>query len=560
MKRKIPLLLLFFLCTSLTNVIGLGLLGIFLQLSLVPSSELIQHGLVLNKISGLFQEKNGIYLIGVSLIVLFSLKAFWSIFSQKKIHLIASQYINRLKLKLIYYYQHSSYSFHLMQSSAEMTNKINLIDSFANQILINLLKICFSCFLIIGILAFLLLIYPLLTAILFFIIGSIFFLYFWFIKKKIIESGRRMNQASMKSHRTMFNALTGLSEIRVLGRESFFSNIFKQETLNYENSASSFHSLKLVPRNLIECFTAISLILLFLYTSSIHAEPTELLPALGIFVASCLRLFPAVNGLISQLDTFYHNTHNIELLYFEFKKLEHQSGFILKQHDDILPFTELALQDVSFKYDNVKNPILTHVTFTLKKGEAIGLMGMSGSGKTTFVNLILGLLHPDSGLIKVNGSASFDLRAWLNNFAYIPQMSFIMNDTLKHNIALGIADEDINEAKLNQAVQLAQLSDAILNMNHGIETVVGEYGVRLSGGQRQRVALARALYFDREIIIMDEATSALDNETEYQVIQSIKKLRGLKTLIIIAHRESTLEYCDFVYEIEQGNIRKRIVR
>ena len=364
-----------------------------------------------------------------------------------------------------------------------------------------------------------------------------------------------MNQAKKTMSRSVVHALGGLNEIRVLGRESFFSDLFKLENAIYTKSSGSYNALKLIPRQLIESMAAIFLIILFI-SASTDNNANELIPTLGIFAAACLRILPLVNNLMGQLNQLHHNKYSVSLLYDEFQKLEQHYLHDLHDNDSRLPFSSLALKKISFKYPTLKNLVLDNASLTIKRGEAIGLMGISGSGKTTLVNLILGLLKPDSGSILVDNASFYDLRAWLNNFAYIPQMSFILNDSLKRNIALGIKDEAIDDKKLQQVIKQAQLSEVVTNLQLGVDTILGEQGIRLSGGQRQRVALARALYFDREIIIMDEATSALDNETEYEVIQAIKELRGLKTLIIIAHRLTTLEYCDLIYKVVDGEIKK----
>ncbi|MFM6898570.1 MAG: ATP-binding cassette domain-containing protein, partial [Microcystis panniformis] len=202
-------------------------------------------------------------------------------------------------------------------------------------------------------------------------------------------------------------------------------------------------------------------------------------------------------------------------------------------------------------------PALNNISLSLKKGESIALIGKSGAGKTTLVDVILGFLIPESGDIQVDGVSIYqDIRSWQNLIGYIPQSIFLTDDTIERNIAFGVPDSLIDKERLQQAISSAQLTELVEQLPNGIKTEVGERGVRLSGGQRQRVGIARALYHEREILVLDEATSALDNETEKLVSQSIQALSGMKTLIVIAHRLTTVEYCDRVYLMDRGIITK----
>jgi ATP-binding cassette, subfamily B, bacterial PglK len=217
----------------------------------------------------------------------------------------------------------------------------------------------------------------------------------------------------------------------------------------------------------------------------------------------------------------------------------------------------IVLDQVNYAYPSTSEVVLKNLSLSIQKGQAIALIGRSGAGKTTLVDIILGLLTPTQGDIQVDGESIYnDLRAWQNSIGYIPQSIFLMDDTLARNIAFGVPDRLIDYGRLDQAIQAAQLTELVADLPEGMETVLGERGVRLSGGQRQRVGIARALYHEREILVLDEATAALDNETEKLVNDAIKSLSGTKTLIIIAHRLTTIEHCDRVYLLEKGRVVK----
>ena len=220
-------------------------------------------------------------------------------------------------------------------------------------------------------------------------------------------------------------------------------------------------------------------------------------------------------------------------------------------------FDEIILDRITYSYPNVPEIALKNISLTIKKGQSIALIGKSGAGKTTLVDVILGLLTPDNGDIRVDDASIYkSLRFWQNLIGYIPQAIFLIDDTIERNIAFGVPDHLIDLQRVEKAIQAAQLVELIEQLPNGIKTTIGERGVRLSGGQRQRVGIARALYHEREILVLDEATAALDNETESLVSEAIKSLSGTKTIIIIAHRLTTVEHCDCIYLLEKGRIIK----
>ena len=245
----------------------------------------------------------------------------------------------------------------------------------------------------------------------------------------------------------------------------------------------------------------------------------------------------------------------MDKIYSELKALEQLKHLSMPfPNSKKLPFSIISLQNVSFNYPNRKMNALNHIDFTMQKGQSVGIIGASGAGKSTLVNILLGLLEPQKGNILIDGQPITNMREWVNNFTYIPQDIFLLDDTIKNNIALGIEKSEIDPKQLETAIQMAQLEQVIQDLPQGIETQIGEKGMRLSGGQRQRIALARAFYHDKDIVVLDEATSSLDHETEREIIHSIKRLQGIKTLIVIAHRLTTVQHCDIIIKLAQGQI------
>jgi ABC-type multidrug transport system fused ATPase/permease subunit len=224
-------------------------------------------------------------------------------------------------------------------------------------------------------------------------------------------------------------------------------------------------------------------------------------------------------------------------------------------HVPQLAFENIEVDSLVFSYEGIESPVLKNVNVHIRKGEAVGFVGQSGSGKSTLIDIMLGLLHPQGGLVSVNGQRIDDVKqSWQQQIGYIPQTIFLMDDSLRRNIAIGIADKEIDELAITEALKSAQLEDFVASLPEGIDTVVGERGVRLSGGQRQRIGIARALYHRPSVLVLDEATSSLDTETEHGVMQAVQALQGDKTVIIVAHRLSTVEYCDRLYRLDAGRI------
>ncbi|MGH8001479.1 MAG: ABC transporter ATP-binding protein, partial [Brasilonema sp.] len=307
-----------------------------------------------------------------------------------------------------------------------------------------------------------------------------------------------------------------------------------------------------------------------------NQNPQSLISILSIFAVASIRLMPAASQLMSATGILRNSSYSLNKLYLDLKEIEeikkidsekyvfflHQSNLDVISRKSVqtknLNFVnEIILNKINYCYPNAPENALKNVSLTIKKGQSIALIGKSGAGKTTLVDVLLGLLIPNNGDIRVDGVSIYDnLRSWQNLIGYIPQSIFLMDDTVERNIAFGVPDEQIDSQKLQKAIQAAQLEELISQLPDGIKTAVGERGVRLSGGQRQRIGIARAFYHEREILILDEATSALDNETESLISDAIRSLSGTKTLIIIAHRLSTVEHCDRIYVLEDGRIVK----
>jgi ABC-type multidrug transport system fused ATPase/permease subunit len=281
-------------------------------------------------------------------------------------------------------------------------------------------------------------------------------------------------------------------------------------------------------------------------------EPKEIVPVVGLFAATAFRVLPSVNKVVGSRQLLKVSRNAIETIYgdLHLPVLERRTSEVTP-----LGFEVLNVQSLTFNYEGIADSVLNNVNVHIQKGEAVGFVGQSGSGKSTLIDIMLGLLEPQSGSVLINGQKISQVKtAWQKSIGYIPQAIFLMDDSLRRNIAIGIADNQIDEIAIRDALKSAQLEDFVASLPEGLDTVVGERGVRLSGGQRQRIGIARALYHRPSVLVLDEATSSLDTETEHGVMQAVQALQGDKTVIIVAHRLSTVEYCDRLYRLDAGRI------
>jgi len=355
----------------------------------------------------------------------------------------------------------------------------------------------------------------------------------------------------------LHQSLGGLKEVKVLGREHFFYHIFARRQGTLIRVHSRYATVTMVPRLLIETVFVCGMLLVIVLVTREGRDALDLVSLLGLYAYAGFRIIPSAYRIMLGVSTIRHGTAAVNHVYNDFMAFEPDlpvAGGAANGED--LSFTDrLVLDEVSYAYDVADAPVLQEVSLTIRRGESIGIVGPTGVGKSTLIDLVLGLLPPSSGHILVDGKDVFSaVQSWRRKIGYVPQSIFLTDDTLRRNIAFGLEDTEIDAQKLQAAVRMAQLEKFVATLPRGLETVVGERGVRLSGGQRQRVGIARALYHEPEILVFDEATSALDNQTERAVIGAIEALRGEKTLLIVAHRLSTVRGCDRLVFLQDGRI------
>lgn len=388
------------------------------------------------------------------------------------------------------------------------------------------------------------------------------------VKPILKRQGNLMRREGGMVNKWLLQSINGIKTIKVGNRETFFEEKYGKHADAAAVAEKKNQTLSSIPRLIIEAFTVTGVLIMLLIMILAGTSMVDIIPQLSAFVVAAVRLLPSVNRIsaaINQitfaeggLDNVIHTLESEELVARKENETSELTSAELNKPLKKVNFrfdSEITFENISFAYPDADKNVLEDASFSITPGQSVGIIGSSGAGKTTAMDILLGLLTPQSGRVLVDGVDIKDnMAAWHELVAYIPQSIFLMDDTIRENVAFGMSSKDIDDDRIWQALSDAQLEELVREMPDGLDTVIGEAGIRLSGGQRQRLGIARALYNSPQILFFDEATSALDNETEAAIMDSINSLKGKKTLIIIAHRLTTIENCDTVYRVGGGKV------
>lgn len=382
-------------------------------------------------------------------------------------------------------------------------------------------------------------------------------LFIKFFKKNLGETGERDRRYNAEIVKWLQQSFGGIKETKVMGRERFFLEQFNQNYKVFAECERNYRFLQVAPRPVMEAVCVTGLLIVVALKLLNGTTSDYFISTIAVFAIAAFRLLPSFNRIANYFSVILFNKSALNAVYKDLKEIEHlQDAQFHERAEKELPLEkELRIEHLTFTYPEMEGNVLDDVSFSIKKNTSVAFIGPSGAGKTTLADIILGALTPLGGKIYADHTDIFEnLSRWHKSIGYIPQSIYLMDDTVKNNIAFGIAQGDVDEGEIWRALEKAQLKEFVEQMEFGLETVIGESGVKLSGGQRQRIGIARALYNDPQILVLDEATSALDTETETAVMEAIESLAGSKTLIIIAHRLSTIRNCDVVYEVKGGHV------
>ena len=555
-KKRLPLLLVLFLLTSFFDALSLAILFPFIQILVNFQDFQSSYGWFFESIN-LTSKSEIITFLGITLVSLFIIKALASILVNWAILRITYNRQAKIKTSLLHKYLNMHYRKYIEGNSARYIQMIQTMSMQFIKVLQGFLRllsdglIFLSIVIVLAIVEGPLLIYVGGMMIVLLLIYDIFF-------KKLLDSqSRAITDSSVQVTKTVNESIQGLKEIKILGKQNFFEDILKENVDIYAKNNIYADLIRTQPKHIIELIFVIAFTLAVVFFTPLQNDFQSLIPTLGVFLFAAIRLMPTLNQMLASVNVLRIGYYPTTLLFEDMTTKQDLEEDDYKANILKDGFTSMLLKNVFFSYKNDKEHQLNGISLQVDKNKSIGLFGQSGSGKTTLVDVMLGLLEPSKGEIHLNNKIVKNNKEFRNLVAYIPQDIFIIKDSVKNNITLTGRDEVIDDVLLEDVVLRSRLKEVINNLPEGINTNIGERGVKLSGGQKQRIAIARALYNKREVLIMDEATSALDNNTEKEIIDEIRKLKGKVTMVVIAHRLTTLQHCDEIYEISNGRISEK---
>ena len=456
--------------------------------------------------------------------------------------------------RLFKVYLHQPYTFHLQRNSAQLIrNVINEVSMVTGNAILPGMILLTELLVLFGLCGMLLIVEPRGTLIVVSVLGIAAWAFHHFTHRHIERWGlaRQHHEGLRLQH--LQQGLGGAKDVKLLGREANFLEQYRQHNVQSAHVGQMQSVLLQLPRLWLELLAVSGLAMLVISMLAQSRALDAVLPMLGLFAAAAFRLMPSASRILNAVQALRYGLPMIDTLYTELNLgiPEVADASYLSAPFDVA----IELRRVTYTYPGAAEPALKDTSLVITRGELVGFVGVSWAGKSTLVDILLGLLTPDEGEVRVDGkNIQENLRNWQDQIGYVPQSIYLTDDTLRRNVAFGLPDEHIDDFAVQRAIQAAQLTNFVASLPNGLATIVGERGVRLSGGQRQRIGIARALYHDPAVLLLDEATSSLDTVTEHDVMQAVTALHGSKTILIVAHRLSTIEHCDQVYQMKQGEL------
>jgi ATP-binding cassette, subfamily B, bacterial PglK len=459
-----------------------------------------------------------------------------------------------LSQRLFVVYLRQPYTFHLQRNSAQLIrNVMNEASVFAFNSIQGGMMLVAESMVLVGLAALLLFVEPVGAVIVATVLGTAAGAFHRLTHGRIVRSGQARQDHDGWSLQHLQQGLGSAKDVKLLGREADFLERYRVHVVESARAGQVAATLRQLPRLWLELLVVTGLALLVMRMATQDRAPETVLPTLGLFAAAGFRLMPSISRVIGAIQSLRFGSPAIDTLRAELSLAAPEPAV---PRPLVTPLrTSLELNRVTFTYPGAPTAALTDLSLTIRRGESIGVVGDSGAGKSTLVDIVLGLLTPDRGEVRVDGEdVQNALRGWQDQLGYVPQSIFLTDDTIARNVAFGLPDAKIDTAAVWRAIRAAQLEEFVHGLPHGLGTVVGERGVRLSGGQRQRIGIARALYHDPAVLVLDEATSSLDLATERGVMEAVRTLHGRKTIVIVSHRLSTVEQCDRLYRLAHGRM------
>lgn len=562
-KTKIKLIILFFMIFggAFAELLGITMILPIIELSMDLGAVLDNKiANIIYTITGIDDSKYLILIIIGCTIIIYIIKNIYMSILQRTLFMNAAIIKRNLAIKLMSAYMQQPYTFFLKTNSSELIRGITMDIGHFYSVITNILSLISNGITVVCIVIYLAFSNLYMTIIVSVLLLTCLLIIVFGLQKKNRENGRMIQKLSGIQGKHLRQSFEGIKDIKIANSEEYFMSAYSK---NYKKTTDIevIHSLYgTLPKYLIEVFIITAVLIYLGYNIQFNENYMNVIPTLAIFCYAAFKLLPSINAMYASINSIVYYKASVDLVYNDIKEVEELEGKLRKKEGvekEIVFEKNIFIENVCFRYDGTEKNVLENVNIEIPKGKSVAFIGASGGGKTTMADIILSLLEPTSGKVCVDGqNISENVVGWRKKLGYIPQTIYLTDDTIRNNIAFGIERENIDDELVWKALEEAQLKDFVEQLPKKLDTEVGERGARISGGQRQRIGIARALYRNPEILVFDEATSALDNDTEKDVMEAIENLQGTKTMIIIAHRLTTIEKCDYIYKVENQRVQR----
>jgi len=562
-RKQLFGLVIIILITAMFEMFGVA--SIFPFLSVLSNPDLIRTNAILwwfYEYLAITSDNNYFLLLGgVSFVILLISNGFRALSSYLIIYFSLNKFFS-LNKKMMTYYLSQPYSFYLDRNSTDLTNSLVIqINAAIAGVITPWLSIVTSTFLILVVTILLLVANPLITISIFIFMSAFYFLVYKKFKFKLTSAGENVRKSGKEMMKVASEGFGGIKEIKLMGKESKLIDKYCEPVRSLAKNDIYFRKVTLIPNFLSELIGFGGLLLILMFLILTENRFIEIVPILGLYALGLRRLVPALQSLFQDVTNIRFFRAALDDIYDDLIKsknnIQNSKDFPVRP----MPFSsQIELRDITFQYKGAKDQAIANLSLTIEKNTSVGIVGTTGAGKTTLIDIIMGLLKFQEGELIIDGVIINDnnLRSWQSNIGYVPQNIHLIDDTVSRNIAFWEDKKDIDQRAIEHSSSLANIHDFIVNeLPQGYETKIGEQGVRLSGGQRQRLGVARALYCDPSLLVFDEATSSVDGITENTIMNAIQDLSSKKTILIIAHRLTTVKNCDIIYMLDRGEIKDK---
>lgn len=562
-KINLCILLVIIFIGAFVELLGVSAIMPLIDVAMNPETmDEKWYFVLIRKYTGITDANQMILFLAVLLIVIYILKNVYVMVMYSLQYRFVFNNQQRLSVRMMKSYMQQDYLFHVSKNVAEFQRNITSDVNGFFTIVLNVLQFLAEFSVSAALVIFLFVqdwVSTMAVAVLLFLFMGIFTIFF---RKVLVKIGEQSRQANVLVTKWLFQAFSGIKEVKVANKESFFISNYNRHYKDCVRVQRQQSILTYLPKPVMETVCICSLMLaMIIKIAVVKSDIVSFVTTLSVFAVAAFRMLPSFNKITGYISGMMFNKPAIDSVYRDLKEIEQLMEQKTAEHEDtikVMLHSSIRLNNVSFRYPESDKWILKNASLEITKNTSVALIGASGAGKTTAADLMLGILQPQEGTVTIDGTdLKKCMKSWHEDIGYIPQVIYLMDDNIRANVAFGIPDAEIDDDAVQKALREAQLDQFVNSLPNGLDTLIGDRGVKLSGGQRQRIGIARALYRNPNVLVLDEATSALDSDTEKEVMEAIDGLHGTRTLIVIAHRLSTIKKCDKIFEVGGGGFIER---